>query len=102
MRTHVTVNAIRHFLVHGRCMRLTMTVLAFRHIRMLTPVTEGTGKCLVLGRRFLHLRPNLFMTRHAEGAGRGNGRFYLQRMMGRMAAQTVAGNLAGCMRFVAL
>jgi len=102
MRTHMTVNAIRHFLVHGRCMRLTMTGLAFRHIRMLTPVTKGTGKCLVLGRRFFHLRPNLFMTRHAEGAGRCNGRFYLQRMMGRMAAQTVAGNLTGCMRFVAL
>lgn len=102
MRTHVAVNTVRHFLVHGGCMRLTMTGTALRYTRMLITVTEGTGECLVLSCGFFHLYPNLFMAWNTEGPRRCHGRRYLQRVMRRMTAKTVTGDLAGGMRFMTL
>ena len=89
----MTVEAVGHFLMHCGRMRLTMAGLALRHIRMLPPVTESTSECLVFGRRFFQLLAHFFMTRHAECPWRGHGIINLQRVMGLMAAQTVAGHL---------
>jgi len=94
MRTHMAIKTVGHFLMHGRCVRLTMTGLALRHIGMLTAVAEGTGECLVLGRCLFHLYTCLFVTRHAESPRRGHGIIDLQRMVGSMAAKAVAGYLA--------
>ena len=94
MRIHMTVKTVGHFLMHDRRMRLTMTGLALGYIRMLSPVAESTGECLVLGHGFFHLFADFPMARHAEGPRRGHGRVDLQRMMRRMAAKAVAGQLA--------
>jgi len=72
-------------------MGFPMTFLAFRNIRMLSPVAEGAGECLVLGHCFCHQLPNLPMTRLAERPWRGLGSVDLQRMMGRMATQAIRG-----------
>ena len=87
----MTVNTVWHFLVHSRCVRFAMTGPACRYIRMITPVAEGTGECLVLGCGLFHLCPDLFVAGHAESSRGGHGRQYLQRMMGRVAAKTVTG-----------
>jgi len=72
------------------------------YARMFRAMTEGTGKCLVLGRGLFHIFPFLFMARHAKSPRCGHGRGYLQWMMSRMAAETVTGNLAFDMGFMAL
>jgi hypothetical protein len=74
-------------------MRFAMTGLALRHCRVLTAMTEGTGKRLVLGYCFLHLFTNLFMARCTESPRCGQGIIDLQRMMSWMATKTVAGYL---------
>ena len=81
-------------------MRLSVTGLALGHIRMLTAVAEGTGKCLVLGHCFLQQRADFFVACNAECSWRCHGIFNLQRMMGRMATQTVTGNLLRSMGFM--
>ena len=77
-----------------------MAGLALRHIRVLAAMTESTGKCLVLGLCFLHQLTNFFMTCHTECPWRGQGIINLQRMVGRMATQTVTGHLALCVGFM--
>ena len=75
--------------------------LALRHNRMLAAVTEGTGKCLMLGHCFFHQLANLLMTWHTEGSRCCQGIINFQRMMGRMAGQTVTGHLAFSMGLMA-
>jgi hypothetical protein len=102
MRIHVTVKAIGHFLVHNRRMGFTVAGLALRHIGMLAPVAESTGKCLVFGHGFFHLLTDFPMTGDAESPRSRHGIVDLQRMMGRMAAQAVTGELAFRMGLMAL
>ena len=83
-------------------MRLTMTGLALWYGRMRSTVAEGTGKCLVLGHCFLQQLANFFVACNAECSWRCHGIFNLQRMMGRMATQTVTGNLLRSMGFMTL
>jgi len=83
-------------------MRFAMAGPALRHIRMRAAVTEGTGKCLMLGYRLLQKLADLFMTGDAECSRSGQGIVDLQRMVGRMAAQAVRAHLALGMRFMAL
>ncbi|KPJ97364.1 MAG: hypothetical protein AMJ60_11550 [Desulfobacterales bacterium SG8_35] len=93
MRIHMTVKTVRHFLMHDSRMRLTMTCLALRNIRMLSPVAESTGKCLMLCYSFFHLFADFPMARHTEGTGRGHSVVDLQRMMRRMTTKTITGQL---------
>ena len=83
-------------------MGFTVTGLALGYIRMLAPMTESTGKCLVLGLCFYHLFSNFLMTRNTESSWCSHGIVYLQRMMRRMAAKTVARHLPFSMRFMTL
>ena len=83
-------------------MGLAMTGLALRHYRMLTPVAEGTGECLVLSDRFFHLFANFFMTRHTETPRCGQSRVDFQWMVGRMTAEAVTGDLAFRMGLMAV
>jgi hypothetical protein len=83
-------------------MRLTMTGLAFWHIRVLAAVTEGTGKCLMLGHCLFHQLADLFVAGHAECSRRCHGIVNLQRMVSRMAAKTVTDHLALGMGFMTL
>lgn len=98
----MTVKTVGHFLMHGRCMRFAMTGLALGDTRMLTPVAESTGKCLMLRHGFFQLFAGFLVTRHTESPGRGHGRVDLQRMMCRMAAETVTGHLPLSMGLMAL
>ena len=81
---------------------LTVAGLALGHVGVLSPVAEGTGKCLVLGDCFFHLFTNLGMAGHTEGPWCGHGIVDLQWMMGRMTAKAVTGDLAFGMGLVAL
>jgi hypothetical protein len=83
-------------------MRFTMTGLALGYIRMLSPVAESTGKCLMLCHGFFHLFANFPVTWHTESPRRGHGGVDLQRMMRRMAAETITGQLACNMGLMAL
>ena len=65
-------------------------------------VAESTGECLVLGRGFIQLLTDLFMTGITEYSWCGHGIIYLQRMMGRMTTQAVADDLAFNMGFMTL
>jgi hypothetical protein len=69
---------------------------------MLGAVTESTGEIRMLGCGFLHISCFLFMAGCAKSPRCGHGWDYLQRMMGRMAAKAVAGNLTFNVWFVAL
>ena len=100
MRIHMAVKATGHFIMHGSGMRLSVTGLALGHIRMLTTVAEGTGKCLVLGHSFLHQIANFFVACNAECSRRCHGIFNLQRMMRRVTTQTVTCNLLRNMGFM--
>jgi len=88
MRIDMTVDTIRHLLVHDCRMRLTVTGLALRHIGMRSPMTEGAGECLMLGGCLRHQLTDLIMARHTERPRSCQGIGNLQWMMGRMAAQT--------------
>jgi hypothetical protein len=94
MRIHMTVKTVRHFLVHDSRMRLTMTGLALGHIRMLSPVAESTGKCLMLCYGFFHLFTDFPMARYTEVPRCGHGVIDLQRMVRRMATETITGQLS--------
>ena len=83
-------------------MRFTMTGSAFRHIRVRAAVAEGTGKCLMLGHCLLHQFTDFFVACHAECPRCCQGIVNLQRMVGRMASQTIRGHLALGMGFMAL
>ncbi len=82
-------------------MGFAMTGDALRHNRMLAAVAEGTGECLVLGDRFLHLFTDLFMARYTEISRCGQGIVNFQRMVGRMTAEAVTGYLAFSMWLMA-
>jgi hypothetical protein len=75
-------------------MGFTVAYLALGYNRMLAAVAEGTGECLMLGDRFLHLFTDLFMARHTEVSRCGQGIVNFQRMVGRMTAEAVTGYLA--------
>ena len=79
-----------------------MTGPAFRYIRMCAAMTEGTGKCLMLGHCLLHQLADFFVAGHAGCSRRCQGIVNLQRMMGRMATQTIRGHLTLCMGFMTL
>ena len=83
-------------------MGFTVTGLALGYIRMLAPMAESTGKCLVLGLCFFHQFSNFLMTRNTESSWCGHGIVYLQRMMRGLAAKTVARHLPFGMRFMTL
>ena len=98
----MAIYAIGHFFVHDRRMRLTVTCLALGNNGMLAAVTECTGKCLMLGHCFFQQFTYIFVARHAEGPRCGQGIIDLQRMMGRMTAEAVTGNLAFSMGLMAI
>ncbi len=101
MRIDMTVNTVRHLLMHDCRMRLTMTGLALRHAGMRTPMAEGAGECLMLGGCLRHQFTNPIMTRHTEGPRCRQCIGNLQRMMGRVAGQTIIHSLPLGMRFMA-
>jgi hypothetical protein len=68
---------------------------------MFTAVAEGTGKCLVLCHCFLHQIANFFVAWHTERSRRCQGIINLQRMVDRMASQTVTGRLTRSMGLMA-
>ena len=82
---YMAVKADRHLLMYGRSMRFAMTVLTLRHSGMLIPMTEGTGKRLMLGGRLGQQFTFFFMTRHTESPRCRNRISNLQWVMGRMA-----------------
>ena len=102
MWIHMTVKAVRHFLVHQRRMWFTMTFLTVRNTRMLPPVTEGAGKCLVFGRCLLHPFPFFRMAGNTECPWCCLGRGDLQWMMCGMTSQAVSGHLVRNMRLMTL
>jgi hypothetical protein len=102
MCIYMAIYAIGHFFVHDRRMRLTVTCLALGNNGMLAAVTECTGKCLMLGHSFFQQLTYIFVARHAEGPRCGQGIIDLQRMMGRMTAEAVTGNLAFSMGLMAI
>ena len=102
MRINMTVNTVRHLLMHDRRMRLTMAGLTLRHAGMRSPMTEGTGECLMLGGCLGHQFTDPIMTRHAESPRCCQCVGNLQRMMGRVAGQTIIHGLTLGMRFMAL
>ena len=83
-------------------MRLTVASLALRYVGMRTPMTEGTGKCLMLGGCLGHQFTDLVMTRHTESPRCCQCIGNLQRMVGRVAGQTIIHGLSLGMRFMAL
>ena len=100
MCIQMAVKAVGHLLMHCGCMRFAVAIPALRNTRMLGAVTEGTGKCLMLGHGFFHKGTFLLMTGNAEAARCRQRRSNLQWMMGRVAAQAVTDHLALDMRLV--
>jgi len=83
-------------------MGLAVAGLALGNIGMLAPVAESAGKRLVLGLGFFQLFASFLMACSAKGPRRGQGILYLQRMMGGMTTEAVAGHLAFGMGFMAI
>ena len=102
MRVNMTVNTVRHLLMHDWRMRLTVAGLALRYVGMRTPVTEGTCECLMLGGCLGHQFTDLVMTRHTESPRCCQCIGNLQWMVGRVAGQTIIHGLSRGMRFMAL
>ena len=100
MRINMTVNTVRHLLMHNLRMRLTVAGLALRHVWMRPPMTEGTGECLMLGGCLGHQFTDLIMTRHTESPRCCQCVGNLQWMMGRVAGQAIIHGLSLGMRFM--
>ena len=102
MRIDMTVNAVRHLLMHGWRMRLSVASLTLRHAGMRPPVTEGTSECLMLGGCLRHQFTDPIMTRHTESPRCRQCVGNLQRMMNRVTGQTIIHGLPLGMRLMAL